>query len=327
VRTTVGIADRTATRGFTRVHGRDAAKFLQGVVSADVSGLEVGDAAYGLLLTPKARVVADLRALRLAEDDYLVDCEAAATATLRAGLTRYRLAARATIEPADGAFGLVAVAGPRAGVLVLEALGVMPRTEAPEGEGTTATVGDETVHVVHTARYGEKAFDVLGPRTATTAALELLVERLPRFDGDVFDEDAAEMLRVEAGVPRFGAEIDEQVMPAEAGLVDRAVSFTKGCYVGQEPVARLHYRGHANRTLRALGPAVVPGPGAVVVVGEREVGRVTSSVESASLGRPLALAIVRREVEEGARVRLAWEGGACDAEVLPLPPYDWRRSR
>ena len=203
----------------------------------------------------------------------------------------------------------------------------MPRTEAPEGEGTSAVVDGETVHVVHTARYGEKAFDVLGPRAATDAALVLLADRLPRFDGDVFDEDAAEVLRVEAGVPRFGAEIDERVMPAEAGLVDRAVSFTKGCYVGQEPVARLHYRGHANRALRALGPAVVPGPGAVVVVGEREVGRVTSSVDSLSLQRPLSLAIVRREVEEGARVRIAWEGGACDAEVLPLPPYDWRRNR
>ncbi len=135
------------------------------------------------------------------------------------------------------------------------------------------------------------------------------------------------MLRVEAGVPRYGAELDEQVMPAEVGVVDRAVSFTKGCYVGQEPVARLHYRGHANRSLRALAPAVVPGPGAVVVSGEREVGRVTSAVESPSLGGPLALAVVRREVDDGAHVRIAWEGGACDAEVLGVPPYDWRRSQ
>jgi aminomethyltransferase len=296
-------------------------------VSADVGGLETGDAAYGLLLTPKARVVADLRALRLGDDDFLLDCDAAAAAPLRAGLTRYRLAARAAIDAVDDEYGLIAVAGPRAGVLVLEALGVMPRAEAPEGEGTSAAVGDDTVHVVRTGRYGEKAFDVIGPRPATDAALTLLASRLSRLDGDVFDEDAAEVLRVEAGIPRFGAEVDEQVMPAEANLVERAVSFTKGCYVGQEPVARLHYRGHANRTLRALGPAVVPGPGAVVVVGEREVGRVTSAIESPSLQRPLALAIVRREVEEGARVRVAWEGGACDAEVLALPPYDWRRGR
>lgn len=327
VRSTVGVADRSAARAFTRVAGPGAFKFLQGVVSADLERLEVGSAAYALLLTPKARVVADLRALRLADDAFLLDSHPAAAEALRAGLLRYRLAARATIDPVDGEYGLVAVAGPKAGLLIVDALGVLPRVDGPEGEGTAATIGDDTVHAVKALGYAEKAFDVIGPLAAIRAAHAALLERLPRFGGAAFDEDVAEVLRVEAGIPRFGAELDERVMPAEVGVVERAVSFTKGCYVGQEPVARLHYRGHANRSLRALAPAVVPGPGAVVVSGEREVGRVTSAVESPSLGGPLALGVVRREVDDGARVRIAWEGGACDAEVLGVPPYDWRRAR
>ena len=146
-------------------------------------------------------------------------------------------------------------------MLVLEALGVLPRVDGPEGEGTSR--GDRRATRCTPSRRSataEKAFDVIGPRDAIRAAHAALLEKLPRFGGAAFDEDVAEVLRVEAGIPRFGAEIDEQVMPAEVGVVERAVSFTKGCYVGQEPVARLHYRGHANRSLRALAPAVVPGP-------------------------------------------------------------------
>jgi folate-binding protein YgfZ len=327
VRTTVGIADRSDARAFTRVAGPGAVKFLQGLLSAEVAALPVGSAAYALLLTPKARVICDLRALRLADDAYLLDCHPDAAPAMRSTLTRYRLAARAAIDPVDGEYGLVAVAGPKAGMLVADALGILPCVGAPEGEGGEASAGGETVHVVATVDFGEKALDVIGSRTATAAAFEALAGRLERFDGAVFDEGVAEVLRVEAGVPRFGAEIDERVMPAEAGLVGRSVSFTKGCYVGQEPVARLHYRGHSNRELRALAPAVVPGPDAVVLAGEREVGRITSVVQSPARRGPLALGIVRREVADGDRVRVAWEGGACDAEVVPLPPYDWRATR
>ena len=127
-------------------------------------------------------------------------------------------------------------------------------------------------------------------------------------------------------MPRFGAEIDEQVMPAEVGVVDRAVSFTKGCYIGQEPVARLHYRGHANRGLRAiLLDGVLPAAGAAVQVEGREVGRVTSAVASPTLGRGLALAIVRREVDPGQRVGVVTDGGVLEGELAAVPAYRWRR--
>jgi tRNA-modifying protein YgfZ len=123
-----------------------------------------------------------------------------------------------------------------------------------------------------------------------------------------------EVARVEAGMPRFGHEFGADSMPAEAGLLDRAVSFTKGCYPGQEPIARLHYRGHANRGLRGLRLENGAAAGAAVSAGEREVGTVTSAVDSPRFGR-IGLAVLRREVQDGDRVF----AGGSPATVAPLP--------
>jgi folate-binding protein YgfZ len=128
-------------------------------------------------------------------------------------------------------------------------------------------------------------------------------------------EAAAEIVRVEAGRPRYGVDVDETVMPEEAGIVDRAVSFKKGCYVGQETVARLHWKGKPNRHLRGLRLGGPVEPGAAVLAGEREVGRVGSAVVSPRVG-PIALAILRREVAVGDHVRV----GEADAEVV-APPF------
>ena len=135
--------------------------------------------------------------------------------------------------------------------------------------------------------------------------------------------DAFEIARVEAGVPRFGAEIDESVLPAETGLVDRAVSFTKGCYVGQEPVARLHYRGHPNRHLRRLVglDGGLPSVPAEIVLGERVVGRLTSVAQPPGGGPAVGLGYVRREVEEGAIIEVRQPvGGPSHARVEPVSP-------
>ena len=250
MRETVGIADRGG-RAFTLLDGADAVKFLQGMVTNDVDGIAVGSAAYALLLTPKARVVADMRLTRLGATTFLADADQAAAAALRTVLTRYRLASKVAIEVCDDRFGIIAVAGPRAAALLGDALGVAP-AEGAEGTGTEIALATGVVHALRSAFSGEEAFELIGPRDALDEAWQRLAAALPQHDGRVFGEEAFDVLRVEAGVPRFGAEIDEQVMPAEAGVVDRAVSFTKGCYIGQEPVARLHYRGHANRGLRSI---------------------------------------------------------------------------
>jgi folate-binding protein YgfZ len=151
---------------------------------------------------------------------------------------------------------------------------------------------EHTSHVVfggdgiETGDYGEPAAEVLD------ATLEPTVSA-----GEL------ELLRIRAGTPAWGKEIDDRVLPAEAGLTERAVSFTKGCYPGQEPIARLHYRGHANRGLRVLELAELPAPETELVYEGKKVGRVTSAVRDGD--RVIALAYVRREVPEGAALELA----------------------
>jgi folate-binding protein YgfZ len=145
--------------------------------------------------------------------------------------------------------------------------------------------------------YGEPAVELLDDRREPTIS-----------------EAALELMRIQAGTPRFGREIDDRILPAEAGLTERAVSFTKGCYPGQEPIARLHYRGHANRGLRVLELDEVPELDAEVVHDGKPVGRVTSAVARPE-GGAVALAYVRAEVPEGARLRV----GLSEARPLDLP--------
>ncbi|MGH2961170.1 MAG: YgfZ/GcvT domain-containing protein, partial [Solirubrobacterales bacterium] len=129
-------------------------------------------------------------------------------------------------------------------------------------------------------------------------------------------EAAAEIVRVEAGRPRFGAEMTDATIPAEAGINERAVSFSKGCYIGQETVARLHYKGKPNRHLRGLRLDGQVSPGEPIRLGEREVGTVGSACLSPALG-PIALAIVRREAAPGEHVAIG--DGGVGAEVVELP--------
>jgi folate-binding protein YgfZ len=128
--------------------------------------------------------------------------------------------------------------------------------------------------------------------------------------------DAAEVLRIEAGTPRFGAEMGRQTMPAEAGIVERAVSFTKGCYIGQEPVARLHYKGRPNRHLRGLELSAPAEAGATLWLAGKEVGKIGSACVSPARG-PIALAIVRREAEPGMELAVGEDG--VTARVVELP--------
>jgi folate-binding protein YgfZ len=249
-------------RLFLRAAGPDAVGYLQSMVSNDVAAIAPGGGCYALLLTPKARIVADLELFRVGEE-LIAACAPPLRDEVLATLLRSRFRAKVELAPRDAAL----VWG--------------------DGEGALATLATPA-----------------GP-------LHLLAEE-PAERGD---PAAWEVARVEAGLPAYGSEFDASSMPAEAGLVERAVSFSKGCYPGQEPVARLHYRGHANRGLRGLAfEDGLAEPGAEVAAGGRAVGRVTTAVESPQHG-PIALAILRREVEDGQRVL----AGGRPATVRPLP--------
>lgn len=250
--TTLRVARRP--RDFVAVRGRDAASYLQAMLSNDVEVLAPGDACEALLLTPKARVIAPMTVLRRRDDDYLLLTESGLGETLRSALLRSRFAAKCEIEPEEHVSALVL--GPADGI---------PNRE-----------------------YGMPAVEVLD------TALEPTV-----------DDAELELMRIKAGTPRFGREIDERVLPAEAGLDTRAIDFGKGCYPGQEPVARQHHRGRVNRSLRVLeieGDSL-PEADAELVHEGKAVGRVTSAAREGD--HVLALAFVRIEVPDDAVLDLA----------------------
>ena len=284
--------------------GPDAVTYVHDQLTNDVEGLEPGTGCYAALLDRKARMQADLRVLRLAVDELLLDCDKTGRDALGAHLGRYRVGRDVEFENLAESHVVLSVIGPAAAT----ATGAGPL--APEHAHREATVGGRPARAVAT----DLGIDLICRREdlgAIEAALgEGGVERV--------DASAAEIARVESGRPRFGREMTTETIPQEAGINERAVSFSKGCYIGQETVARLHYRGKPNRHLRGLRLADEVPQGAAVRLGDRELGRIGTAVLSPALG-PIALAVLRREAEPGTTVEIDGDGSPIEAEVVELP--------
>ena len=263
---------------FVRVSGRDAARLLQNVVTSDVDALAVGEGQYGLALTPKGKPLADAWIVREAEDAFVCACEAVAQDDLsgNAAPLPARLARRhrAGERTSSPARAAARAAGRR--------LARRPARCAPAGRARRRAGG-------------------LG-RGAR--------RRRPCRSG----AETRETLRIEQGLPRFGVDFDGANLPAEAGVVERAVSFTKGCYIGQEPIVRLAHRGHANRELRRLRLATPVALPATLLEGEREVGRVTSSAEPAGRRRRRA----RLRPRGRSPTARSWSRSTPAGSALPL---------
>lgn len=301
---TTGAAVRLP-RDLVTVTGPEATTFLQGQLSQDVAALAAGGSAWSLLLAPTGKVDAWLRVSRLDPDRYLLDVDPGWGEAVRARLDRFKLRTKADLEPTS-AWPVVAV---RAAVGVdVEALA----TDVVAALG----VGADDAIVAPAPWPGLAGADVLAP-ASPGADLGLMEVGL----------DALEVARVECGVPAMGAELTEATIPAEAGawLIAASVSFTKGCYTGQELVARIDARGgQVPRPLRGvvLG-ADAPGlrAGAEVRVGDDVVGVLTSVVRPPDRVGPIGLAPVARGVEPGTEGHVVWAGGSVPAtvETLPLP--------
>jgi folate-binding protein YgfZ len=298
-----GLLDRSE-RGKLALTGTGAAEFLQGQVSNDVQGLEPGAGCYAVFLTPKGKMLGDLRILNTG-DEILLDTERSALQELFNMIRRFRVGYDVELHKRTLERSLLSLLGPGSDA-------VISGIDLPAEE------------------HAHRAFEVAGaPVRAirTDVGLDLLVED-PGTVGDVtaalrdagaipVSEAAAECLRIERGRPRYGVDLDETVIPQEAGLNARAVSFTKGCYVGQETVARLHYRGKPNRTLRGLTLSAPARLGDELTLGERTVGKLASVAMSPRYG-PIALALVRREAENGTVVSVG-DAGGVSATVVALP--------
>jgi tRNA-modifying protein YgfZ len=296
-----GLLDRSE-RGKLALTGPDAKTFLHGQVTNDVEGLEPGRGCYAAFLTHKGKMLGDLRILDLG-DELLLDTERVALQELFNMIRRYKLGADVELHKRTVQMGLLSLIGPEArSVAGAAALG------AKEHDNARANLAGHAVTMVATD-VGVDIFCAAAETDAVRAALEAA-------GAEPVSEAAAEAVRVERGRPRYGIDLDDGVIPQEAGLNERAVSFTKGCYVGQETVARLHYRGKPNRHLRGLRLSAPAATGDAVRLGEKQVGRLGSVAVSPVLG-PIALAIVRREAAPGAT--LAVGAGDTTGVVVDLP--------
>jgi folate-binding protein YgfZ len=291
-------------RTLLKVTGPDAVDFLEGQVTNDVGALEPGRGAYALLLNPKGRILADLRILMLGQDELWLGSEPEPGNTAAENLAMYKIGRRVDIArpvtPTD--HRVISIVGPSARAVI----GVDPPTD--EHAFVRGDVNGADVVAVTT----DVGIDLLFSASDSAAVEEAISGIRP------VPETVAEILRIEQGRPRFGIDMGPDNLPGELGLEERAVSFTKGCYVGQEPVARMYHRGHPNRNLRGLeldrpadtGETVTSATG-----GAREVGRVGSACISPAYG-PIALALLRREVEPGERVLV---GDSAPAIAVRLP--------
>lgn len=295
-----GLLDRSS-RGMLLVHGPDAAEFLQGQLTNDIEALPAGAGCYAALLDRKGHLQADMRVLRLAPNELWIDTEPEGVEAARRHLEMYKIGREVEVSDLGGERALISLIGPRSFSLAGTAA-------LPEHASEGASVGGALCLAVGTA----DGIDLI----ATGTDGPRLRQALLAAGAKEVDPEAVEILRIEAGRPRFGAEMGTETMPAEAGIVDAAVSFTKGCYIGQEPVARLHYKGRPNRHLRGLQLSSAAEPGNVLRLGEKEVGRVGSACVSPARGH-IGLAIVRREAEPGSELSVGEDG--VTARVVDLP--------
>jgi folate-binding protein YgfZ len=299
VRTGCGLLDRSE-RGKLALTGPEAKAFLHGQVTNDVEGLSPGEGCYAAFLSHKGKMQGDLRVLDIGAPtpELWLDTERETLQPLFTMIHRYKLGSDLELHKRTLQQGLLSLIGP-------DARAVAGAEDLPQAEHRNAHGEVDGIPVLFVAT--DVGVDLVVDAERTDALAEALRARGARDVG----EDAAEALRVERGRPRFGRDMDDSTIPQEAGINQRAVSFTKGCYVGQETVARLHYRGKPNRHLRGLALSAPAQPGTELRLGDKVVGRL------GTVAGERALAIVRREAEPGATLRVG--EGDTTAEVVELP--------
>ncbi len=317
-----------ADRGVVEVRGGDRVRFLQGQLTNDIVGLDPDGARSGchaLVLTAQGRIVAELHVLARPDAVWL-ETDRAVIPALTARLEKYIIADDVQLADRSDTWARFGVEGPRAADVVAAAAG--EPVAIPPDAWTAVSIAGADVIVAAFGWSGEPALQLLVPSAARDRVASVLAESAERLGAVFADAAALEILRVEAGVPRFGVELGEQTLPAEARLVDRAVSFTKGCYTGQEIVARMHSRGRVGHLLvgLALAPSSLapdgkrlPEPGTALLCEGAKAGEITSVAFSPAAG-PIALGFLRSaHAEPGSRCALP-DGSSATVVALPFVP-------
>lgn len=311
------------------LRGPDRARFLHNLCTNDVKGLPAGRACEALITTVQAKILAHVRVAADSHSLWLDTVPGAAPALL-AHLNRYLITEKVELLDRSADFAEIRLIGPKAGdVLANAATGLAPKLH--DLDHADVLLGACECQVLRDDSLGVPGYDLRVPVSDATQLWEVVCEAGQPQQLRTMGTAAFEMLRVEAGLPVYGADIDESNLPQEVGRDKRAISFTKGCYLGQETVARIDAMGHVNRHLVGLVLATCPEPpprGATISAAGKSIGVVTSAVHSPTLHCPIALGYVRRDHEQpGSRVSVEVAGASHDATThalpfVPPPPTD-----
>ncbi len=319
VRENVGLAD-LSYQGTFLISGKDRTSFLQNLISNDLTGFSEGRGIYSTLLTAKGRVIADFYLYPVPEA-MLMDLEGSNAEKTRQHLMRYRLRAQVKIETPP--WGRVLIAGPHA-KRVLDGLSAENWPPMAEKSILHREIDGFPLVCVRRSMTGEEDYHLYVPEEGMERIWEKLLSIGNPFDMLPIGQAALEMLRVEAGKPRYGPDIDEQIIPIEAGLGTEAISYTKGCYPGQEVMARIQTYGHVNKHLFGLviEGETLPKKDDKVFQGDQELGWVTSAIRSPLLGKIIAMGYLRPQIAvPGAAVEVEVNQVRTPAQAVPLPFY------
>ena len=318
VRESAGLID-LSSRGRLCVLGNDRTSFLNGQVTNNVKDLKAGQGCYAALVTAKGKMQSDLNIYCL-ENEILLDFEPGLTATVRTRLEKFVIAEDAQVVDVAPHYGLLSAQGPKAAELIHHAaLGLaVPKEAFSVASASHPAFGE--IYLTNRARTGSQGFDLFVPIGSMAAAAGTLGAVVGRWCG----WKALETVRIEAAIPRFGMDMDETNLPPEAGLDSNAISYSKGCYIGQEVIARIRTYGQVAKSLRGLrlpgNLKKLPQRGDKLFKGDKEAGYVTSAVASPTLKANIALAYVRRETAHtGAALTVQATEGEFPVEIVNTP--------
>jgi len=291
--------DRSA-RGRIVVSGPDRGSYLQGLFTNDIAALKSGEGCYSAYLTPQGRMISDMWVYELG-DAILIDLPSVETKNaVLAKLDQFIFSEDVQLGDVTDTFAQFAIIGPESAQVLATLLGESRDRliSLPEHGALRGSIAGASAIVTRIGDAGEPGFDLYVEQPHAATVRQLLTSR----GLTEADDDTAEVLRVEAGIPRFHRDMDEETIPLEAGIEPRAISMNKGCYVGQEVIVRVLHRGHGRVAKKLVGLVfdgeAVPPSGSDVTAADQHVGRVTSAVQSVALGRPIALAYVQRDFVE-----------------------------
>ncbi|WHZ22869.1 MAG: tRNA-modifying protein YgfZ [Nitrospira sp.] len=322
VRHAVGLSD-LSHRGKLRVTGDDRIKWLQSIISNDILPLQPGQGRYSSFLTHKGKMLGYFRVYIQSDVVWIEDVGEVGDATFQA-LRKFLLyGTKAKMDNCAESWGLLLVSGPNAAELIVAAFGTDVRSLGLLSQVPT-TISGHPALVIRTEETGEQDFEVLMPADSVTAAWEQLMTAGAPFGIKPVGAAARDILRVEAGLPKAGPDLNEEIVPPEANLEEKAFSLSKGCYPGQEVVARMDTYGNVRRHLVGLivQNQAVPPKGSKLFSGDREVGWISSAVFSPQQKTVLAFGFPLRDFSSpGTTLTVEVEGTRHTATVHVLPFY------